>query len=334
MGAVSNLITDMTIKGATEAEIVRAVKHSMVVIDAEKHQLNWKQSEIDQNIKQLKEKYQSKPTSKGTGASTIISQAKSPVNVLLRSQRTGIDPDTGEKVYYTSKDAVWYDKEGNRHERTEESTKMAEAKDAYELVSRDASGVTTQIEMIYADYANQQKALANEIRKEILRTPNGKINNSAREEFAAEIKSLEDKVRFAELNAPNERLAQAAASVYIASKKKERAMSKDDENKMRAQVIKATREKAGALPSSKRAIVPTDGEWEAIIAGGLSTAKVNKILGFMDSEEVLRRTMPRDRTELSATKKARARSMLKAGYTWTDVADAIGVSESTLRKYL
>jgi hypothetical protein len=44
MGDVSNLITDMTILGANPAEIARAVKHSMVVIDAEKHKLNYKQS--------------------------------------------------------------------------------------------------------------------------------------------------------------------------------------------------------------------------------------------------------------------------------------------------
>lgn len=40
MGKVSNLITDMTLKGATEEELARAVRHSMVVIDAEKHKLD------------------------------------------------------------------------------------------------------------------------------------------------------------------------------------------------------------------------------------------------------------------------------------------------------
>ena len=34
MGAISNLITDMTIKGANSNEIARAVRHSMVVIDS------------------------------------------------------------------------------------------------------------------------------------------------------------------------------------------------------------------------------------------------------------------------------------------------------------
>ena len=46
MGKISNLITDMTLQGAPENELARAVKHSMVVIDAEKHKLDYKQSFI------------------------------------------------------------------------------------------------------------------------------------------------------------------------------------------------------------------------------------------------------------------------------------------------
>jgi hypothetical protein len=37
MGDVSNLITDMTIRGANSSELAQAVRHSMVVIDSEKH---------------------------------------------------------------------------------------------------------------------------------------------------------------------------------------------------------------------------------------------------------------------------------------------------------
>ncbi|MEG2624412.1 MAG: helix-turn-helix domain-containing protein, partial [Clostridia bacterium] len=33
MGTISNLLTDMTLRGAVDEELVRAVKHSMVVID-------------------------------------------------------------------------------------------------------------------------------------------------------------------------------------------------------------------------------------------------------------------------------------------------------------
>ena len=73
MGIISNLITDMTLAGANDSELAAAVRHSMVVIDAEKHHLNYKQSEIDNNIAALHQKYQGKKTG---GASTILSRAK------------------------------------------------------------------------------------------------------------------------------------------------------------------------------------------------------------------------------------------------------------------
>ena len=47
MGEISNLITDMTLKGATEPEIARAVKHSMVVIDAAKHKLDYLNANVE-----------------------------------------------------------------------------------------------------------------------------------------------------------------------------------------------------------------------------------------------------------------------------------------------
>ena len=68
MGIVSKLITDMTLKGATEAELTRAIRHSMVVIDAEKHKLDYKQSEVVNDIDTLKNRWQQNPnSSKGYG---------------------------------------------------------------------------------------------------------------------------------------------------------------------------------------------------------------------------------------------------------------------------
>ena len=49
----------MTLIGAPNEELARAVKHSMVIIDANKHKLDYKQSEIDNGIKALHKKYQS-----------------------------------------------------------------------------------------------------------------------------------------------------------------------------------------------------------------------------------------------------------------------------------
>ena len=54
MGVISNLITDMTLLGANDDELARAVRHSMVVIDAEKHKLDYRQSEKDNDIASLK----------------------------------------------------------------------------------------------------------------------------------------------------------------------------------------------------------------------------------------------------------------------------------------
>ena len=79
MGKISNLITDMTLMGASQDELAAAVRHSMVVIDAEKHGLDYKRSEMDNNIPSLKKKYQG-----GGGASTLISRSKGETPVLKR----------------------------------------------------------------------------------------------------------------------------------------------------------------------------------------------------------------------------------------------------------
>ena len=99
MGLVSNLITDMTLKGAPASEIARAVKYSMVVIDAEKHDLDFRRAFDDNNIRQLYMKWQGKA---GGGGSTLISQASSEKDVPYRKageRRT--DPKTGKsRVFY------------------------------------------------------------------------------------------------------------------------------------------------------------------------------------------------------------------------------------------
>lgn len=99
MGVVSNLITDMYAKGCENPDhLVRAVKYSMVVIDAEKHHLNYKQAAKDYDIDGLKDIYQ-KNADGSHGASSLISRSKSPKEIPIRSERYLIDPETGEKNY-------------------------------------------------------------------------------------------------------------------------------------------------------------------------------------------------------------------------------------------
>jgi hypothetical protein len=56
---ISNLIADMVFKGATEDDVVKAVRYSVDVMDAEKSIANMEQSYINNGISELKEKYQS-----------------------------------------------------------------------------------------------------------------------------------------------------------------------------------------------------------------------------------------------------------------------------------
>lgn len=335
MGKVSNLITDMTIKGAPPNEIARAVRHSMVVIDAEKHNLDWRQSYLDNGIAQLKTRYQG---GANKGASTLISRASSDQRVPARKDRVDIDPVTGEKIFtptgetYTKTRTL---KDGTIRtkdiQRTQTSTKMAETKDAYSL----SSG--TKMESIYADHANKLKALANQARLEQLNTPNPKINYSAKKTYAAEVESLNRKLNIALMNAPAERQAQLIANVYISNVVKsnpEIKNDKDEMKKLRTQAIAAARARTGTTSRADRNIDITDREWEAIQAGAISHSTQIEILKHTDQDKLRERATPRSKTGMTTAQMSRAKALIKAGYTQAEAAEAIGISVSTLNKVL
>jgi hypothetical protein len=163
MGKISNLITDMTIQGAGRDDLARAVRHSMVVIDAEKHDLDYQRSAKDHGILQLKEKYQG---GKKAGASTLISRAKSDIyidEIKPRPAKEGgpVDPKTGKKVFVPSGKMVT-NKKGESVPKQQKFDKLAITDDAHTLVSRDGG---TRIEHVYANHSNQLKSLANQARK-------------------------------------------------------------------------------------------------------------------------------------------------------------------------
>ena len=332
MGKVSNLITDMTLRNAPPEDIVRAVRHSMVVIDAEKHNLNWRQSEADNGIKALKELYQG---GSNRGASTLISKASARRDVPMRKDfrpDIDIDPETGRKLYRETGES-YTNKNGKLVVRTERSTKMTETfnegHDAFYL----SSG--TRMEKYYAQYANKCKLLANEARKEYISTKPLKVNKSAKETYSEEVKSLYSKLDTALLNAPKERQAQLIANSYISKQRKANPdMSKDELKKKKDQAIAAARLKTGTLKRSDRNIEITDKEWEAIQAGAVSHTKLTQILANTNEEKLKERTMPRNRTTLTPAALSRAKALINAGYTQAEAAEAIGVSASTLNKAL
>lgn len=335
MGDVSNLITDMTIKGATANEIARAVRHSMVVIDAEKHNLNYKQSAIDNGIAELKRIYQGGERS---GASTLISKASSELRVpyrvegkLVPNPKTGgtkrlyIDPVTGKKLYEETGE-TFVNAKGKVVKKTTKSTKMAEAEDAHAL----SSG--TKIESIYADYANKVKAMANKARKLMVDTPNLVYNPTARETYAKEVASLKAKLALANRNKPHERQAQLLANKIVAAKKASRPdMDAATLKKIKGQALEEARIRSGA---KKQDIQITDKEWEAIQLGAVSHNVLTQIIDNTDLDRLKTKATPHAAKLMTPSKVLRAKLMLANGLSYADIASALGVSATTVQDEL
>jgi hypothetical protein len=317
----------MTIKGAKPEEIARAVKHSMVVIDAEKHNLNYKQSYVDNGIASLKEKYQGRgSTGRLSGASTVVSRASSEIRVPDRklrpaSQGGPIDPVTGKKVYVET-GTTYKNRAGKTVIKTVKSTKLAEAEDAHAI----SSG--TPMEQIYADHSNRLKALANTARKETLSVGSIKQSPSAKQTYASEVSSLNSKLNIALKNRPLERQAQLVANTVVSQKVRDNpGMEAADLKKVKGQALAAARSRVGA---KKQQITITDREWQAIQAGAVSTKKLSDILDNTDLDRVKELATPKTKLTVTPAKLARAQAMLANGYTQAEIASALGLAPSTL----
>ena len=347
MGVCSNLITDMTLAGAKPEELARAVRHSMVIIDAEKHKLDYKQSAIDNNIAALHKEYQGKTSG---GASTILSQAKGQKTVNKRQGNARVNLP-GKEWYDPSRPEgalVWFDADDLHYTvtktnkrtgetttatktRHQQSTKMAEVDDAHELVSEKRH----PMELVYADYANTMKALANQARVEIANTGKIAYNKNAAQLYAEEVKSLKDKVNNAEMNSPREREAQRRARVTIAEKTSaDSEMSKSDIKKASQQALSRYRQEVGVVSRKDRSIHITEPEWEAIQAGAISENQLNTILKNTDVDNLRERATPRTTVNLSQAKINKINSMRASDYTLAEIAAALGVSTSTVSNYL
>jgi hypothetical protein len=324
MGVVSNLITDMTIRGANTSELARAVRHSMVVIDAEKHNLNYKQSAVDNGIAQLKAKYQGGAKA---GASTLISRASAEIRVGERKPRSAakggpIDKATGKKVYEET-GASYTDASGKVIRKTIKSKKLAETDDAETL----SSG--TPIEKAYASHSNKLKALANKARKEAANTTTTPYSPSAKTAYSKEVAALDAKLNLALRNAPLERQAQVLANAVVTQKRQAHPdLDGAEIKKLKAQALAEMRLRTGA---KKQRIQLTDSEWAAIQSGAISTNKLNQILNHADLEQVKMLATPKANVLMTSAKQQRALSMLTSGYTQAEVADALGVSLTTLK---
>lgn len=346
MGKASNLITDMTIKGAKPDEIARAVRHSMTVIDAEKHNLDWKRSYEDNGIAQLKERYQAHVGEDGKvhyGASTLISGARSPIRIQKQKEVYSFNSMTddekkrylnGEKITRDANETIKDPKTGKiRYRETEVD----------QLSVRNANDISygTAIEGVYANHSNRMKALANEARKEMRSTGRLEINKSAKaayDDVVGKDGTLTKKIALAELEAPKERQAQMLASSVIRAKVEADPTLKEKDNadklkKISAKALEHARDDVnGGIHEKRYRIELTDREWDAIQAGAISESQFQRVIRYSDTEKLKQRALPRKSTGLKPTQKSRARLMLKNGYAPSTVAAELGISPQALAK--
>ena len=330
MGEISNLITDMTLKGATEPEIARAVKHSMVVIDAAKHKLDYRQSEIDNGIAELKKKYQGFDDETGHhgGASTLLSRRKQDVEVPERQGSGVIDPLTGKVVYKESGRTYVDPRTGKTVAATTKVKRILAVDDV-----RSMSSGTLQ-EEAYADYANKMKDLANKARLEYKATPTLKRSASAAKAFEPEVNRLMASLKVAQLNAPLEREAQRIANARVKAKVQANNITdKDEISKIRRAAISDARNSTGASGKRTR-ITISDGEWTAIQSGAISDTTLSEILRYAEPKTVRERATPRRTTQLSDARISRIKAMANSGHTNAEIAEALGISTSAVSKYL
>jgi len=345
MGKISNLISDMQVRGAPLDKVIRAVKHSMVVIDAEKHELNYKQSYIDNRIAELKVEYQGGTLTNPRGSSTLISrssseerpfkrkpltkdQALATGRTLVRKGAYSVDVKTGEKVYNYTNEGYTNKKGKFIKLHNPKSTKMYETNDAYTLISKSRE----EIEIVYANYANSMKALGDLARKESASIKMSPYNQSAKLAYAPEVASLNAKLDIAKANKPFERRVHTTGNKILRIRVEANPdMDASQIKKLRGQILATQRVRVGA---NKQPVPITQKEWDAIEAGAISTNLLQQILSNTNLDVVQSYAIPRTKTVMSDSKVARARIYQSQGRALSEIADALGVSVSTLSRAL
>lgn len=345
MGLATNLIADMTIKGANEEELIRAVKYSMVVIDSQKHHLDYKQAAEDFRIKDLKVKYQGNAQG---GAATMLTRAKSPLyfDELKRyesySQMTPEEKKRWEEGHVIFRptgrtrpvpkknadgDIVTWEQE----DRQSKVPHMSVVDNAYDILKPGVMKSDLQkIEIVYADHANRMKALALEARKLARETVDISYNPSAAKSYSEEVTKFDADISAIKRNQPLERQAQLIATKWVRAKKLDNPnLDKEHWERLKRQELEAARKLVGA---NRVKVTLTDRQWEAIQAGAISKSKLLDIVTYVDGDRLRELAVPRSNHGMTSAMVARAKALYAQGHTLTDIADALEVSPSTISK--
>jgi DNA-binding CsgD family transcriptional regulator len=372
MGSVSNLITDMTIQGADTSEIERAVRHSMVVIDCKKKPLDYLQSERDCRIAELKETYQGGARrgaatliSKASGQVLVDERSLrytvdangrkiyAPTGDTYTSSRyrvptlredgtptgrthwesykqvtAGLSREAARARVQELRDAGL--EEVQTHKRQTRSTNIREARTREDI---EALSRGTPVEAIYVDYAASLLALGRQSRLEAQKQPNLVYSPAAAKKYAAQVSSLDAQLVAAEKNSPRERQARALADRIVREKRDANpGMTAEERKKLSGQVITYTRTIVGA---KKPKVVFSDEEWEAVQAGAISTHKLRQLMRHADTTELRQRATPKaEPLAVTIANQNRIAAMIASGYTQSEVAEQLGVSVTTVKKYM
>ena len=111
-------------------------------------------------------------------------------------------------------------------------------------------------------------------------------------------------------------------------------MEKGDVRKIGTRALNKYRHEMGSVSRRERNIKITDQEWAAIQAGAISESKLVRILNNADIDELRERAMPKRTSTLSVAQKNRIKALSASNYTLAEIAKKIGVSTSTVSKYL
>ena len=343
MGITTNLIADMTLKGAPAEDLIPAVKYSMVVIDAQKHSLDYKKAYKEYKIADLNTKYRGNARA---GASTIVTRAGAEKHVDQRVPAksnkekgivNGIDVHTGEKVYELTGKVRWSPVKKNGEiiswkqvPKKDKIERMYDVKDAFELVGNKEDAK----EIAYAKYANSMKELARKSRYIAVNMENLKRNPDSVKAYSKEVASLNEKLKSVKANKYLERQAQILGNKRYYAAKRDGNYSRDQLKRLQNECIAGARLSIGA---KKPTIDITPREWMAIDAGAVSSSILTQIINNTSLDTIRSYTMPRQtqRSLVSYSDEALIRSMARRpNVTQAEIADAMGLSTSTINQIL
>lgn len=260
------------------------------------------------------------------GASTLISRSKAKIDISqhLEARKLAADKVDGNgKVL----------KKGMTPAEIATKLKISEGTVRDYLngkeFSPDKYSSRTAQEDLYVNYVKGIIATKNEAVKTAQTIKPPGYSKEAAKVYAPELESMNAKLNTALLNAPRERQAQVLTNHLFYSNLKP-GMDKDEIAKLKTRSLAKARETVGA---KKAQIKLTEKEWEAIQARAVSTTKLQQILDNADMDIIRKLATPRQ-LQLSTAKASRARTLLSKGYTYAEVAEAMGVSTTVLREEL